>query len=145
METAVGPATSMTFDAMLMREGLGRLRRAEPDTLQVNVGKLCNQACHHCHVDAGPKRTEIMASATADRVVEVLERNDALRALDLTGGAPELNPSFRRLVEVGRSLGRTVIVRCNLTILLVEGMEWLAGFYRDQGVMLVCSLPCYTA
>jgi radical SAM/Cys-rich protein len=124
---------------------LHALRRAEPRTLQVNVGKLCNQACHHCHVDAGPARTEIMASATAERVLDVLERNPGLAMLDLTGGAPELNPSFRRLVERARALGREVTVRCNLTVLFVDGMGWLADFYRESGVALVCSLPCYTA
>jgi len=140
----VGVASSLSFDGMLAREGLGRLRRAEPQTLQVNVGKRCNQACHHCHVDAGPKRTEVMTAATAERVLAVLERNPGLRTMDVTGGAPELNPSFRRLVERARVLGRDVIVRCNLTILFVDGMEWLADFYREQQVVLVCSLPCYT-
>jgi len=140
----VGVPASFGFDDALAREGLGRLRRAEPRTLQVNVGKRCNQACHHCHVDAGPKRTEEMTAATADRVLEVLERNPGLRTMDVTGGAPELNPSFRRLVERARALGRDVIVRCNLTIVLVEGMEWLPELYREQGVTLVCSLPCYT-
>jgi radical SAM/Cys-rich protein len=144
MQVAVGLASSVSFEATLVREGVGGLRRAEPRTLQVNVGKLCNQACHHCHVDAGPKRTEIMASATAERVLDVLERNPGLRTLDLTGGAPELNPSFRRLVERGRDLDRDVIVRCNLTVLWVDGMDWLGEFYREQGVSLVCSLPCYT-
>ena len=145
MEIAVGLASSASFEATLLREGVGGLRRAEPRTLQVNVGKLCNQACHHCHVDAGPKRTEIMASTTAERVLEVLEQNCGVHTLDITGGAPELNPSFRRLVERARALDRAVMVRCNLTILLVEGMAWLGEFYRDQGVTLVCSLPCYTA
>jgi len=133
------------FEAALARHGLEGLRRAEPRTLQVNVGKLCNQACHHCHVDAGPKRTEIMASATAERVLDLLVTNPGLELLDLTGGAPELNPSFRRLVEGAHALGRRVMVRCNLTVLLVEGMVWLADFYRDHPVALVCSLPCYTA
>jgi radical SAM/Cys-rich protein len=132
------------FEAVLTRTVGGGLRRREPRTLQVNVGKLCNQACHHCHVDAGPKRTEIMSAATAERVLAVLERSPGLEELDLTGGAPELNPSFRRLVEEARRLGRTVTVRCNLTVLLVEGMSWLPEFYREQGVGLVCSLPCYT-
>jgi radical SAM/Cys-rich protein len=140
----VGLARSVDFEAALAREGTDGLRRAEPRTLQVNVGKLCNQACHHCHVDAGPRRTEIMAPGTAERVLEVLGRNPSLEALDLTGGAPELNPSFRRLVDRGRQLGREVIVRCNLTVVLVEGMGWLPEFYRDHGVSLVCSLPCYT-
>jgi radical SAM/Cys-rich protein len=132
------------FEAVLAREGSVGLRRAEPRTLQVNVGKLCNQACHHCHVDAGPRRTEIMATDTAEHVLGVLERSPGLGLLDVTGGAPELNPSFRRLVERGRELGRDVVVRCNLTVLLVEGMGWLPEFYRDRGVSLVCSLPCYT-
>jgi radical SAM/Cys-rich protein len=140
----VGLARFVDFEAMLAREGVGDLRRAEPRTLQVNVGKLCNQACHHCHVDAGPRRTEIMAPDTAERVLAVLAQNPTLDLLDLTGGAPELNPSFRRLVERARELGRDVVVRCNLTVLLVEGMDWLAEFYRDHGVSLVCSLPCYT-
>jgi radical SAM/Cys-rich protein len=142
-EAAVGVA-SLTFDDALAREGLGPLRRAEPRTLQVNVGKRCNQACHHCHVDAGPNRTEIMTAETAERILDVLERNACLRTIDVTGGAPELNPSFRRLVERARELGRDVIVRCNLTIMLLDGMDWLADFYREQGVALVCSLPCYT-
>jgi radical SAM/Cys-rich protein len=140
----VGVSASLPFDDALAREGLGRLRRAEPRTLQVNVGKRCNQACHHCHVDAGPKRTEIMTPATAERVLAVMERNPELSVMDVTGGAPELNPSFRRLVEGARALGRDVIVRCNLTITLVAGMEWLPEFYREQRVALVCSLPCYT-
>ena len=143
-DAAVSLARSTDFTAVLAGSGGGELWRAEPRTLQVNVGKLCNQACHHCHVDAGPKRTEIMSSATAQRVLQVLERNPGLALLDLTGGAPELNPSFRHLVERSRALGRTVLVRCNLTVILVEGMDWLPQFYRQHGVELVCSLPCYT-
>ncbi len=137
-------ATSPSFEAALAHHGMPGLRRAEPRTLQVNVGKRCNQACHHCHVDAGPTRTEVMAPATAERVLAVLERNPGLATLDLTGGAPELNPSFRRLVEQTRALAREIIVRCNLTVVLVDGMGWLPEFYRDAGVRLVCSLPCYT-
>jgi len=137
----VGPATA-DFEAALAPAG-GALRRAEPSTLQVNVGKLCNQACHHCHVDAGPKRTEIMADATAERVLALLAANPGIVTVDLTGGAPELNPSFRRLVEGARALGRTAVVRCNLTVLFVEGFGWLPEFYRAQRVELVCSLPCY--
>jgi radical SAM/Cys-rich protein len=114
-------------------------------TLQINVGKLCNQACHHCHVDAGPARSEIMAAETADRVFALLARSSAVEVVDLTGGAPELNPHFRRIVETARLLGKRVIVRCNLTVLLVDGMEGLPQLYRDNQVELVCSLPCYTA
>src|ERR1700719_2619691 len=133
------------FDATLARHGLSPLRRGSPRTIQVNVGKLCNQACHHCHVDAGPRRTEIMTQATAERVIEILAASPAVITLDITGGAPELNPNFAMLVEGARALGRIVIVRCNLTVTLEPGMEWLVEFYRRAGVELVCSLPCYTA
>jgi radical SAM/Cys-rich protein len=133
------------FDGALNCHALAPLRRLNPHTLQVNVGKLCNQTCHHCHVDAGPKRTEIMTRATAERVIELLAANFDLATIDLTGGAPELNPNFRFLVERARALGRSVTVRCNLTVMFVEGMEWLIDFYREYRVALVCSLPCYTA
>jgi radical SAM/Cys-rich protein len=141
----VGLAAPADFEGALARQGCAPLRRAEPTTLQVNVGKRCNQACHHCHVDAGPKRTEMMTPATAERVLAVVEANPCLAAIDVTGGAPELNPSFRRLVEGARACNRDVIVRCNLTVLFVDGMEWLPEFYREHAVTLVCSLPCYTA
>jgi radical SAM/Cys-rich protein len=114
-------------------------------TAQVNVGKLCNQACHHCHVDAGPKRTEIMTPATAARVLELLDVSPAVDTVDLTGGAPELCPSFGELVRGARAAGKRVIVRCNLTVLYEPGMEGLPALYREHGVHLVCSLPCYTA
>jgi radical SAM/Cys-rich protein len=133
------------FDATLARHGIPALTRKSVTTIQVNVGKLCNQACHHCHVDAGPRRTEIMTRATANRVIEILAASPAVRTLDITGGAPELNPNFATLVERARALGRTVIVRCNLTVTLEPGMEWLVDFYRRSEVELVCSMPCYTA
>ncbi len=133
------------FDATLARHGIGALSRKSPTTLQVNVGKLCNQACHHCHVDAGPRRTERMTRETAERVVEVIAASARVETVDITGGAPELNPNFAMLVERARALGRKVIVRCNLTVTLEPGMEWLVEFYRRAGVELVCSLPCYTA
>jgi radical SAM/Cys-rich protein len=133
------------FAQVLHSHGLDALRRGVPRTLQVNVGKRCNQACHHCHVDAGPKRTEMMDESTARRVVELLAANPPVETLDLTGGAPELNPHFAFLVEQARRLGRRVIVRCNLTVLLVAGMEHLPALYRDNQVELVCSLPCYSA
>jgi radical SAM/Cys-rich protein len=134
-----------SFTDALRRSGLGPLRREEVRTLQVNVGKLCNQACHHCHVDAGPKRTEIMQQDTADRVLALLATTPSVTTLDLTGGAPELNPSFRRLVTGARRLERHVIVRCNLTVLYVSGMSWVPEFCRDHDVEIVSSLPCYTA
>jgi len=133
------------FDAMLARNSLGPLRRGGARTLQVNVGKLCNQACHHCHVDAGPMRTEQMSRATAERAVEVLARSPGVAAMDITGGAPELNEHFAMLVERARALSREVIVRCNLTVIFVDGMSYLPEFYARNNVHLICSLPCYTA
>jgi radical SAM/Cys-rich protein len=132
------------FAAVLSHHGLA-LKRDVPRTMQVNVGKLCNQACHHCHVDAGPKRTESMTRATAETVIALLGMSASIATVDLTGGAPELNPNFRYLVEQSRAMGREVIVRCNLTVLRVQGMDWLPAFYREHRVKLVCSLPCYTA
>jgi radical SAM/Cys-rich protein len=139
------PAPGASFGQVLSRQALGPLVRLRARTLQVNVGKLCNQACHHCHVDAGPARIERMERATAERVLELLAHNPGLRTLDLTGGAPELNENFRMLVEGGRGAGREVMVRCNLTVMFEPGMEWLGEFYRDNRVVLVCSLPCYSA
>jgi radical SAM/Cys-rich protein len=133
-----------SFASVLARHGHWPLRRERVRTLQVNVGKLCNQACHHCHVEAGPKRTEVMRRPTVDRLLELLARSPAIEAVDVTGGAPELNPSFRHLVASARSLGRHVIDRCNLTVLLEPGMEWVAEFLREHQVEVVCSLPCYT-
>jgi radical SAM/Cys-rich protein len=113
--------------------------------LQVNVGKRCNQACHHCHVEAGPKRTESMSERVADRVVELLGANPTVTTVDLTGGAPELNPHFRRLVAEAHGLGRQVIDRCNLTILFEPGQDDLPEFLAAHGVAITASLPCYTA
>jgi radical SAM/Cys-rich protein len=143
---ASAPADSFaSFEATLARHGLVPLRRSPVTTLQVNVGKLCNQACHHCHVDAGPKRTEIMVRATAERLIDVLAASPAVETVDITGGAPELNPNFRFLVESVRRSGRRVIDRCNLTVLSQPGMEGLPQFLAENAVELTCSLPCYTA
>src|ERR1700722_1806125 len=138
-------SSSQDFNATLATHGVGALVRKSPTSIQVNVGKLCNQACHHCHVDAGPRRTERMTRGTTERVIEVLAASPRVETLDITGGAPELNPNFAMLVERARALGRRVIVRCNLTVTLEPGMEGLVEFYRRSGVELVCSLPCYTA
>jgi radical SAM/Cys-rich protein len=119
------------------------LERRSVETLQVNLGYTCNQSCLHCHVNAGPNRTEQMDAATVDLVLEVL-RARSIRTLDLTGGAPELNPHFRRLVSAARALGVTVIDRCNLTILEEPGHETLAEFLAGHGVQVVASLPCYS-
>jgi len=133
----------MTFDAALAAHGRPRLTRTLPTTLQVNVGKRCNQACHHCHVEAGPKRTERMPAEVADRVLAVLARNPQIAVVDVTGGAPELNPHFRRIVAEARRLGRRVIDRCNLTVLLEPGQEDLAAFLAAHQIDVVASLPCY--
>jgi len=133
----------MTFDAALAAHGRPRLARRLPTTLQVNVGKRCNQACHHCHVEAGPKRTERMPAEVADRVLVVLARNPQIAVVDVTGGAPELNPHFRRIVAEARRLGRRVIDRCNLTVLLEPGQEDLAAFLAAHQIDVVASLPCY--
>ncbi len=117
-------------------------RRATLETLQVNLGYRCNLSCAHCHVNAGPHRTESMAPETIDLVIRAL-RELRLRQLDLTGGAPELHPEFRRLVERAVALGVTVTDRCNLTVLDEPGQQGLAEFLASRGVTIVASLPCY--
>ena len=128
---------------LLEKTDFPALRRIKLDTLQVNLGYRCNQTCLHCHVNAGPNRTEMMDAATVALVLDVLrERNPG--TLDLTGGAPELNVHFRALVRGTRALGVRVIDRCNLTILNEPGQEGLAGFLAEQGVEITASLPCYS-
>ena len=118
------------------------LRRASLETLQVNLGYLCNQSCLHCHVNAGPTRKEIMTRETIDDILSYLAQSN-VKTLDLTGGAPEMNPHFRDLVRGARTLGIKVIDRCNLTILSEDGYEGLAEFLAEQQVEVVASLPCY--
>lgn len=118
------------------------LRRRAVETLQVNLGYTCNQSCLHCHVNAGPNRTEQMSAATVELVLETLAAK-RIRTLDLTGGAPELNPHFRSLVSRARAAGVHVIDRCNLTVLFEPGQEDTAEFLAEQGVEIVASLPCY--
>ena len=137
----VAKGEGISFASRLCEEGID-LRRAALDTLQINVGKLCNQACRHCHVDAGPHRTEVMSRETMDRILSFLA-SSGVPTVDITGGAPEVNPNFRYLVRRVRELGRQVMVRCNLTVIFEPGQEDLPGFYRDNGVELICSLPCY--
>ena len=112
------------------------------DTIQVNVGLVCNLACHHCHVESSPARTEEMSWETMTLVLEAARKAGA-ETLDITGGAPEMNPHFRRLVDAGHAQGMTVIARTNLTIMLQEGYEDLPQWYADRRVCLVASLPCY--
>jgi len=137
-------ATDPVFAAHLARQGLPQLRRAAATTLQVNVGLRCDLACHHCHVEAGPKRREAMDEALAQQILTVLEASPGVSTLDLTGGAPELSPWFRTLVKGARACGKRVIDRCNLTILSRPGQEDTAAFLAEQGVEVVASLPCYT-
>ena len=118
------------------------LYRESVDTLQVNLGYRCNQQCLHCHVNAGPNRKEQMAPETVDTIIALLA-NGRINTLDLTGGAPELHPDFRRLVTVARENGVHVIDRCNLTVLNEPGQEDLAEFLAEQGVEVIASLPCY--
>ena len=129
---------------LLAKTDFPALRRRRIETLQVNLGYKCNQSCLHCHVAAGPNRTEMMDGATADLVLDVLERR-GIEALDLTGGAPELNDHFRRVVAAARRLGVRVIDRCNLTILLEPGQQDLADFLAEQRVEVTASMPCYSA
>ena len=119
------------------------LQRRALETLQVNLGYKCNQSCLHCHVNASPQRTEMMSAETAALVLQVL-RQRRVKTLDLTGGAPELNPHFRELVIGARAAGVRVIDRCNLTILSEPGQEDLAQFLAAQGVEVTASLPCYS-
>jgi radical SAM/Cys-rich protein len=132
------------FDGALRQHGLGELRRREVSTLQINVGKLCNQACHHCHVEAGPKRTEIMPADVAERIMTLLAATPSIHTVDITGGAPELNANFRWLVTESRRMGKQVIDRCNLTVLFEAGQETLAEFLANNQVEITASLPCYT-
>jgi radical SAM/Cys-rich protein len=136
------PPTVAPFAHRVRQEGQS-LHRLAIDTVQINVGKLCNQACVHCHVEAGPKRTEILGRHTAELTLDFI-RAAAPQTVDITGGAPELNPSFRWLVEQNRGEGRHVIDRCNLTILFESGQEDLPQFLADQRVEIVASLPCYS-
>ena len=118
------------------------IQRRRLTTLQANLGYRCNQSCLHCHVNAGPKRTEEMSLDTVNGLLELLEHSTA-NTLDVTGGAPELNPHFRYLVNTARELGALVIDRCNLTILSEPGQEDLAGFLATHQVEVVASMPCY--
>lgn len=128
---------------LLVQTDFPALRRKVLETLQVNLGYKCNQSCVHCHVNAGPNRTEMMDEETVQLVLDVLQARQ-MKTLDLTGGAPELNENFRRLVQQARSMGVRVIDRCNLTILSEPGQEGLAEFLAGQGVEVTASLPCYS-
>lgn len=137
-------SASADFRDTLRQHGLGELRRREVTTLQINVGKLCNQACHHCHVEAGPRRTEIMPANVAERILTLLAATPSIHTVDITGGAPELNANFRALVSEARRMEKHVIDRCNLTVLFEAGQETLHKFLAANQVEITASLPCYT-
>ena len=141
-ETLVGHWPS--FSQTLAENHLVVARRALR-TLQINVGKRCNQTCRHCHVEAGPRRMEMMTRETAERVEALMDLEGAehLDTVDITGGAPELNPNFRYLAGQAHERGQRVIDRCNLTVLLEPGQEDTPGFLRDHRIEIVASMPCY--
>ncbi|NRA46874.1 MAG: arsenosugar biosynthesis radical SAM protein ArsS [Oligoflexales bacterium] len=141
META----SKWTGFSAKLKEHQITLSREAITTLQINIGKLCNQACLHCHVEAGPnKKRENMNRETVDKLIELLKNSPETNTVDITGGAPELNPHFRHLVENCRALGKEVIDRCNLTVLFEKGQEDTAQFLASSGVKVVASLPCYS-
>ena len=139
-----GLPLSKEFHGALAAAGMWPLRTTGIDVLQINVGKLCNQTCRHCHVDAGPHRRELMTRETMELCLRVLERN-AIPTVDITGGAPELNPHFRWLVEHCTALGRHVMDRCNLTVLETPAHHGLPEFFARYRVEVVGSLPHYRA
>lgn len=133
------------FQEKLEQSGLYPLQPTQLEIFQVNIGKMCNQTCKHCHVDAGPDRKEIMTRETMQQCLEVLQRNEHFTTVDLTGGAPEMNPDFRWLVEEISKLGRHIIVRCNLTIIRANKKYYdLPEFYKQHNIEVVSSLPFYT-
>lgn len=130
------------FEYVLGKNGISPLFASGIEVFQINVGKRCNQICGHCHVDAGPDRAEMMSQETAEACIRALERT-SIPKVDITGGAPELNPNFRWLVEHACRLGRHVIDRCNLTVLLLSGQKDLADFLAAHRVEVICSLPYF--
>jgi radical SAM/Cys-rich protein len=141
---SVSNQPAVDFPALLDSLGLPPLRRGRVRSLQLNVTTRCNLACHHCHVESGPKRTESMDRRTAERVLELLAASPEVESLDLTGGAPELCAHFRFLIRGARDLGRRVLDRCNLTVLFEAGQEDTAEFLAEHEIDIVASLPCYT-
>jgi radical SAM/Cys-rich protein len=134
----------LQFEEKLSNSKIDPPVKSKITTLQINLGKRCNQSCLHCHVSAGPNRNEIMSKDVARGVVTLVERSPHMETVDITGGAPELNPNFTWLVESIRTNGRRVIDRCNLTVLSEPGMENMADFLAENQVEIVASLPCYT-
>jgi radical SAM/Cys-rich protein len=141
----VDTAVIVPFQQKLEEANLFPLVPTQISTFQINVGKMCNQVCAHCHVDAGPDRKEIMTVETMQQCLDVLQQNENLQTVDLTGGAPEMNPNFRWFVEEIKKLNRHVIVRCNLTIIRANKKYYdLPEFYKKHNIEVVSSLPFYT-
>lgn len=140
-----GDFALVPFQQKLEQSGLYPLTPTQVEIFQVNIGKMCNQTCRHCHVDAGPDRNEIMTRETMQQCINVLQKNPQLKVVDLTGGAPEMNPNFRWFVEALKKLHKHVIVRCNLTIILANKKYYdLPEFYKMHDIEVVSSLPFYT-
>lgn len=135
--------SKIAFRETLERNGM-EIKRYPVEILQVNIGRRCNQACHHCHVEAGPNRTENMTGETVDQVISLLKSSPTIHTVDITGGAPELNPNFRKLVLAAREANCKVIDRCNLTVFFEDGQNETPNFLRENGVSVVASLPCYS-
>jgi radical SAM/Cys-rich protein len=133
---------SQSFETALADTGLEPLHPTGIEVLQMNVGKRCNQTCGHCHVDAGPDRTEMMSAEVVDACLGVLA-GFGIGTLDITGGAPELHPEFRRIVQTATRLGRQVIDRCNLTVTRLPNYRYVPGFLAEHRVRIVASLPYY--
>jgi len=129
--------------AQRLQPNENELRRRAIDVLQVNLGRYCNLACIHCHVESGPTRKEMMSRENVEAVLGFFARS-GIPTLDITGGAPELHPDFDFLVAAARRLGRHVMDRCNLTVIFESGKEYLPEFFKQHAVELVCSLPCYS-
>ncbi|MGS0748772.1 arsenosugar biosynthesis radical SAM (seleno)protein ArsS [Halpernia sp. GG3] len=133
------------FDAKINETKQFPILARNVEILQINMGKMCNQVCEHCHVDAGPDRKEIMTHETMEQCINALKNNPTISTIDLTGGAPEMNPGFRCFVEEIKKLNRHIIVRCNLTIILANKKYYdLPNFYKENNMEVVCSLPFYT-
>ncbi len=136
-------ALPYSFNHTLQQHKLPVLTRSKLSELQINLGYRCNQACEHCHVEAGPKRTEELTWDSMEKIL-AWAREANISSVDLTGGAPEMNPNFKRFVQGFLAMGASITSRCNLTILMESGYEDLAQWYANNGVRIVASLPCYT-
>jgi radical SAM/Cys-rich protein len=139
-----GDFALVPFQQKLEKSGLYPLRATGVEIFQVNVGKMCNQVCAHCHVDAGPDRKEIMTKETMQECLTAIKNNPSLKTVDITGGAPEMNPGFQWFVEEIKKLAKHIIVRCNLTIIVSnKKYNYLPEFFKQHNIEVVSSLPFY--